>query len=299
MFRLLHNNFLFALAILGISVLISILIYLLIFKGRGGKEKYKVISTGSKKGKEIMKKYNVIFAGTIRNVEKYIEKGLFDIDQCGKKFNDYAVILYENDSNDKTRSILEQHKKENYHYIFEDNVSEPLRTKRLANGRNKILEKMQKINKDKYYHYFIMLDMDDVNQSGTFVNSIETCFEYENWDVLTGNQSQKYYDLWALRKKNDMDYDCWEKVKNHFFKIYAKYKYVDSKFKNYPRQEGLLEVDSAFGGAAIYKIESIPSQCKYVGTHANGNEKCEHVEFNECIKKNGGAIFINSAFLTS
>jgi hypothetical protein len=64
-----------------------------------------------------------------------------------------AVILYENDSKDKTRSILEKHKKENYHYIFEDNVKEPLRTKRLANGRNKILEKMHEINKDKYYEH--------------------------------------------------------------------------------------------------------------------------------------------------
>ena len=96
MFTLLQNNkFLFVFAILGISVL---LIYLLIFK----KKKSKEIFTGSKKGKEIMKKYNVIFGGTIRNVEKYIEKGLFNIDQCGKKFNDYSVILYENDSKDKT-----------------------------------------------------------------------------------------------------------------------------------------------------------------------------------------------------
>ena len=290
MFTLLHNKkFLFTITFVGIGVLI----YLLIFN-----KKSQENFTGSKKGEEIMKKYNVIFGGTIRNVEKYIEKGLFNIDQCGKKFNDYAVILYENDSKDKTRSILQKHKKENYHYIFEDNVKEPLRTKRLANGRNKVLEKMHEINKDKYYDYFIILDMDDVNQSGAFIYSIETCFDYENWDVLTGNQSGIYYDLWALRKKDDMDYDCWEKVKSHPFNIYARFKYVISKYKNYP-QQGLLEVDSAFGGAGIYKIQSIPSHCRYVGTHPNGHEKCEHVEFNECIKKNGGNIFINTEFLTS
>ena len=289
MFTLSQNNFLFAIAFLGIIVLI----YLLIFN-----KKSQEGFTGSKKGQEIMKKYNVIFGGTIRNVEKYIEKGLFNIDQCGKKFNDYAVILYENDSKDKTRSILEKHKKENYHYIFEDNIKEPLRTKRLANGRNKVLEKMREINKDNYYDYFIILDMDNVNHSGKFVDSIETCFDYENWDALTANQSGLYYDLWALRKKGDIDYDCWEKVISNKFNIYARFKYVLSKYKNYPEQ-GLLEVDSAFGGAGIYKIESIPSHCRYVGTHPNGNQKCEHVEFNECIKKNGGAIFINTSFLTS
>jgi hypothetical protein len=57
-----------------------------------------------------------------------------------------------------------------------------------------------------------------------------------------------------------------------------------------------LEVDSAFGGAGIYKIQSIPEHCRYVGQHTNGKEKCEHIEFNECIKKNGSTIFINTSF---
>ena len=265
---------------------------------------------GSEKSRAEMKKYNVIFSGTIRNVEKYIKKGLSDIDLCGQKFNDYAVILYENDSSDNTRSILQDLKKDNYHYIFEDGVKEKLRTKRLANGRNKVLDKMREINQNGYYDYLIILDMDDVNESGTFVDSIETCFEHENWDVLTGNQSGIYYDLWALRKKDDMEYDCWEKVRQHthpglrfssktYYDAFARDKYVYSKLKNYPQTRELLEVDSAFGGAGIYKIQSIPKGCRYVGNHANGKEKCEHVEFNECIKKNGGAIFINTRFLTS
>jgi hypothetical protein len=257
------------------------------------KEKFKGSPKGSPKGRELMKNYNVIFAGTIRNVEKYIEKGLFDIDLCGKKFNDYAVILYENDSKDKTRSILEKHKKNNYYYIFEDNITEPLRTKRLTNGRNKILDKMREINKDQYYDYLIVLDMDDINHSGSFVDSIETNFDHKNWDVLTGNQTNRYYDIWALRKKNDIDYDYLQKIRedklSSWLDWWCWFKYVTLKGKGkYNRNEGLLEVDSAFGGAAIYKIKSIPSHCKYVGTHPDGHEKCEHVEFNECIKKNGG-----------
>lgn len=53
-------------------------------------------------------------------------------------------------------------KKDNYYYIFEDNVKEKLRTKRLENGRNKVLDKMREINQNEYYDYFIILDMDDV-----------------------------------------------------------------------------------------------------------------------------------------
>jgi hypothetical protein len=73
--------------------------------------------------KKEMKKYNVIFVGTVRNVEQYMKKALENVESCGKKFNDYAVIIYENDSSDKTREILNEHKKDNYHYIFEDNIT--------------------------------------------------------------------------------------------------------------------------------------------------------------------------------
>jgi hypothetical protein len=263
---------------------------------------YFIINNVNKKiknRKSINLKYiNVIFCSTVRNIESYVVNGLNNIDICGKKFNDYAVIIYENDSNDKTRELLNKYKKNNYYYIFEDNVTEPRRTMRIANGRNKILDKIKKINKDNYYQYMVMLDLDDVNDSGTFVNSIDTCFKYNNWDVLTGNQSDVYYDLWALRKNGDMDYDCWKIIKELEPNPDNEYAYVWSKHKVYlPNQ--LLSVDSAFGGIAIYKLSSIPDKCRYIGEYEDGDELCEHVEFNNCIKKNGGKIYINTNFLTN
>jgi len=240
-----------------------------------------------------MKKYNVVFAATVRNVEQFIKKNLEYIDQCGKQFKNYKVIIYENDSSDNTRNILQENKKDNYLYIFEDNVKEPLRTMRIANGRNKILEKVREIN----YDYMIMIDLDDVNSTGNFVDTIKSCFEYSGWDVLTGNQSDSYYDLWALRKKDDMEYDCWKMVRDNNIP-FATDIYVNSKYKQYPEGE-LLEVDSAFGGIAIYKLSSVPNECNYVGKYDDGNELCEHVEFNRCIKKNGGNIYINTSFLTN
>jgi len=122
--------------------------------------------------KSQMKKYNVIFAGTCRNVEPYIKKLLGYVDKCGKKFNSYCLIVYENDSSDKTREILEKNKKSNYYYIFEDNIQEKRRTVRLERGRNLIMDKVRKLNKE----YLIMLDLDNVNKRGTFVKTIESCF---------------------------------------------------------------------------------------------------------------------------
>jgi hypothetical protein len=245
-----------------------------------------------------MKKYNVIFAGTIKNVEEFIKKNLDNIDTCGKKFNDYFVIIYENDSTDNTRNILLENKKSNYEYIFENNITEPRRTMRIANGRNKILNRIRELNINQYYNYLIMLDLDDVNISGNFVNTINTCFEYSNWDVLTGNQHEQYYDLWALRKKNDMEYDCWRMVQQNSNIPNSQYIFVYSKYKKYDPGQ-LLEVDSAFSGIAIYKLSSIPNECNYVGQYDDGGELCEHVEFNRCIKNSGKNIYINSSFFTN
>jgi hypothetical protein len=272
-----------------ILIIISIIIYFII---NNVNQKFKNQNTNK------LKSINVIFCCTVRNIESYVVNGLKNIDLCGKKFNDYAVIIYENDSKDKTRDLLNKYKKNNYYYMFEDNITEPHRTMRIANGRNKILDKIKEINKDNYYQYMVMLDLDNINESGTFVSSIETCFKYNDWDVLTGNQSDTYYDLWALRKNGDMEYDCWKKLKELEPNSDNEYAYVHSKQKVYlPNQ--LLPVDSAFSGIAIYKLSSIPDTCRYIGKYDDGDELCEHVEFNKCIKKNGGKIYINTSFLTN
>jgi len=248
--------------------------------------------------KNEMKKYNIIFGSTIRNVEKYMKSNLKNLKECGEKFNNYLVIIYENGSNDSTREILLENKQDNYIYLFEDNVREELRTVRIANGRNKILEKIREINKSYYYYdYLIMIDLDDVNESGLFVNTIETCFQYSNWDVLTGNQSSNYYDLWALRKKEDMEYDGWKMIRMNKHIPNADNKFLWSKYKQYKEGE-LLEIDSGFGGIAIYNLKSIPNECRYIGNYEDGTDKCEHVEFNRCIKNSGKNIYINTDFLT-
>jgi hypothetical protein len=236
-----------------------------------------------------MKKYNVIFGGTCRNVGDNIEDVLQNIEKCAKKFNTHSVVIYENDSSDNTRELLQKHKKENYYYIFEDNVTDSRRTKRIERGRNLVLDKVREINNGNRYNYLILLDLDDVNKNGEFVDSIDTCFIREDWDVLTANQRASYYDLWALRNEQ-LNYDCWKEISDT--------QPVCGNINMHFEPSQFIEVDSAFGGAAIYKLSSVPYSCKYNGEHPDGQEKCEHVDFNKCIKDNGGKIFINTDFLT-
>ena len=127
-----------------------------------------------------MNNYKAVIVGCTKNNEKYIRSNLLKLVQIGSQFNDYKIIIYENDSSDKTREILEKNKKSNYYYIFENNIQEKKRTVRLERGRNLIMDKVRELDKE----YLIMLDLDNVNKLGTFVKTIDSCFDNEDWDVI-------------------------------------------------------------------------------------------------------------------
>jgi len=250
---------------------------------------------------ENLKEYNVIFAGTCRNVESDLPYVLKHIDTCGSMFGKYAVVIYENDSADATRSILIDHaatfQPGMYSLILEDGIvdKEPRRTMRLERGRNLILDKVHEMNAQNEYDFLVILDLDNINASGRFTETIKSCFQHgEDWDVLTANQQTGYYyDMWALRKRPDLNYD------------FARHQPILGKEKSMfylqfdPSQPpDLVEVDSAFGGIAIYRLSTLPTHCRYQGEYEDGGEKCEHVDFHDCLRDHGNKIFINKQFFT-
>jgi len=284
---------------LKVIIIISILILLYtIFNYNLSNKSIQNFTVGNLDELNIMKQTHVIFGGPLRNVEKYLQKNFDNIEKCGSLFASYALILYENDSNDKTRDIMIKNKKDNYYYIFQDKVKEPSRTVRLANGHNLILNKAKELNKNNLnkYIYLILLDMDDVNYSGMFIDTIHTCFKYKNWSAMFPTQTDKYYDIWALRIKDTFDYDCWKEIKKYGSKAIIS-KAIKGQQKYYEPGQ-LIEVISAFGGAGIYKLESIPDKCKYIGEYDDGTDGCEHVPFNRCISESGGKLYINTSFIT-
>jgi hypothetical protein len=247
---------------------------------------------------KIINKYKVVISGCCRNVERYIKQNIDIIDKIGIQFLEYKVIIYENDSIDNTRNILLENKKENYYYIFENNIDIPIRTERIAYCRNKILNEIKVNYKD--YDYYLLLDLDDILAVGKLIDTIKTCFLYkvDQWDAMFANCSDKYYDIYALRKKNYLMTCCWNDVyllKSIGVEHNKAYQAcIDKYIINYPQSSKIIKVVSAFGGAGLYKLNSILNS-EYNGYHEDHIDKqiCEHVPFNIDLCNKGYKLYIN------
>jgi len=239
---------------------------------------------------------SVVILGMARNIEGYLPTIMEKMENILTLFEKGSIIIYENDSSDKTLEILQNWKKARI--INEKNVQGE-RTHRLEHGRNILLEEALKENSE----YIIILDMDDKNMNITneaILTSLNN--ENEDWAVMGANQEGTYYDLWALRTfDNWMPGDIWH--------CGIDTNMSNSMWRNISKNENLIEVKSCFGGLGIYKTKYL-NGCKYDGkttpkfncsydTSGVSTEKCEHVSLHECIRNNGGKIFINPKMINS
>lgn len=250
----------------------------------------------------IMKQHSVVITGCCRSVSQFIEKNILIMLEIGKKFKDYKIVVYENDSNDNTRTILNSLKKDSIDYIFEDGVNIPNRTMRIAHCRNKILDHVNKFYSN--YDYLLMLDLDDVLFTGKLIDTIHTCFLYkiEQWDAMFANCSDKYYDIYALRKKKYLMSCCWNNAntlqQKGMSRSMAYNECIDKYIINYPVDTKLISVVSAFGGAGLYKLKSLEN-ISYHGYEESHVDKqiCEHVPLNTKLYEKGCKLYINPKML--
>ena len=173
------------------------------------------------------------------------------------------------------------------------------RTQKLAQARNKYLELFNKINEQNIIEYLVVCDLNNLNCKLKKA-AVKSCWESTKWAAVTANQNGPYYDIWALRHKFWNNLDCWEKYEelNKFYSssTQALWDSVYSKMINISTSAPWINVDSSFGGLAIYKTQYIVG-CKYIGLTSKEKPVCEHVSFNQGIVNNGGLIYINPNFI--
>jgi len=229
-----------------------------------------------------------VIVGCARDIEKEVSHSMSEMYRLGNEFKKFALIVYENDSKDGTLKKLKSFSRKHTNVIIlhEKNVRGH-RTKRLAHGRNKLLQYARQ-NYGKY-DFFIVMDMDFTRSNTTSLASVASSMK-PKWDAVTAVSREYYYDWWAFRcKRLNMDYDCWGDRSDTLGDCIDWGTEWEVKMNN-----RLRKVESAFNGIAIYKFDRIPPEASYIGD-INGKEVCEHVNFNKYISN----IYIYPRLVTS
>ena len=254
------------------------------------------------KGFEKMKDTNIIFAGLCINIENKVPNLLKRLNHIGGFFNKYECVVFENDSSDNTRNLLENN---NIHLVpCKENSQCKLkkasavksgtfstdRMKKMTDYRNRLLEYIN----DNFSEYdcvcFLDLDLDGPIDIRGVAHSFGL---YNTWDSISAHGLNGmtltlgipiYYDILAYK---DDQYDI-NNSKLDLLPILLKtnsYKVGDFPYK----------VKSGFCGMAFYKMNVIKN-IDYVPK--DGNYTCEHVSFHKNMIDGGfDKIYINPNML--
>jgi hypothetical protein len=239
----------------------------------------------------------ILVVGLARNVANCIKAQICVLNSALHSFPNLYWLIVESDSEDQTVAKLRELQSEilRFRFLSLGNLQSvmPLRCERIAHCRNKYLEELRESYQE--IDYLIVADLDGVNSLLT-KEAVLSCWLKSDWDVCCANQRGPYYDVWALRHSLWSPNDCWSQFnflsQNHLPGEEALFAAVHAKMITIPENSNWMEVESAFGGLAVYR-RAVLHDARYVGLTAQGEEICEHVTFHNMLRSKGARIFIN------
>jgi hypothetical protein len=246
-----------------------------------------------------------LVVGLARNCEELLEQNIIRIEDAFISAKRLHVLIVESDSADKSVEVLQRlaSEKQTVGYVSLGHLSDrfPKRTERIAYCRNHYLELINQSPEYCNVDYVVVADMDGVNARLSSA-AVKSCWFRTDWDACTASQAGPYYDIWALRHHLWSPNDCGQQARFFLSVGLSQFKSVASsiyiRMIRIPPQSEWIEVESAFGGLAIYRREILQA-VRYVGLTADGEEVCEHVSLHEQIRSKGGRIFINPSLVNS
>jgi len=244
-------------------------------------------------GYERMKNSSVVIAGLCRDAQRHLPRTIARIERLGELFAEYRVVLFENDSNDRSRQYLWEWSRENPRVtVLTERFGVPRfaqtrsldRAERMAHYRN--IYRRHIVDRCRDSHFVIVADTD--LRGGWSYDGIANTFGHAEWDFVgsaglmrlpyptkDGGQQVVHFDAWAFRELGHPEPHDFKTVNQMSFR----------------RGQPLRRVDSCFGGLGVYRAECV-SEAKY------GGEDCEHVVLHHEMRDRGfDRLYLNPSQL--
>lgn len=240
-----------------------------------------------RRGYAAMSRSRVVITGLARNLAGILPVTIARIERLGRLFADHRVVVYENDSTDATKLILQhwaasdprvQVTLENHHDPRNPSTRCLARAERMARYRARCHELV--LDAGGHFDATIVLDLDVTG--GFSLDGVANSFGHDDWDFIGSNglvfrrqglvvNALRQYDMWALRFDAGMTAIPTASAGRH----------------GYRRGEPLVPVTCCFGGLGIYRMEAF-----HRGRY--GPSDCEHVTFHRSLIDAGhGRLFLN------
>lgn len=242
-------------------------------------------------GRDKASRSHVLICTIMRNIDKVLPYTLARIEATRALFEKSHVFIYENDSRDQTKNILNRIQNPDYTIVSENIYPEPfvdmkgdVRRRVMANARNKYLEFARQYVQHDLVDYIIILDADLLG--GWSYNGILNSIGSTIWDVIGSNSiyyvehegkwQRLFYDSWAFRPLDHPE-ELSDSEANLFM------------FNN---GDPPIPVNSCFGGLAIYKPYFLSEGLNYT------DEDCDHPTLHNALRQKGYNICINPSQIT-
>jgi len=275
--------------------------------------------------KSLVTKPNCVICLCVYNNEIGLPYCLKNITKLTQSFNELKVIVFYDDSRDKSLELLNSYKENSgiaVDILINTKPKSTIRTENIALARNSLVNQI----KEKYsnYDYFIMMDTNEYSCIGDInLNTLDDAIANNSkWDAISFDRAAGYYDLWALsfdpyiysffHFKTDYK-DIMERMRTAFQNVLESYRI------NKPDE--LIPVYSAFNGFCLYKTSKflncsynstiqrdlfppdvLQKQIEIIKTEISDRkvDDCEHRAFHlDAIQKNNAKIRVSTQFLFS
>jgi hypothetical protein len=270
-----------------------------------------------------MRKIEILIVGTLKNGGLRAIKDLRVIEKAFSPIANCMKFIVESDSTDSTIDVLTANRNRCANFDFKSlgtlEKRFPDRIERIRFCRNEYVSYIRENYQRNKWDLVVVADLDGMNRRLMKLSVRLAISRLSKWDAIFATQLLGHYDILALRMDGRISVDCFSAMQRELNSEERKFlpgkrcpnglrkylhedslrkKYIYSNMKRFPFRGGPWEVQSAFGGLAIYKT-AIFRQFDYSSSNEVDAKECEHVSLHKKVIESGRKIAIEPLLINS